>query len=51
MVLRLIAWCLEALLGKPHRIRLYATALRTLSRPAYVGELCRRPRLVPQLPQ
>lgn len=51
MVLRLAAWCVKALLGKPHRVKLYATALRTLLRPGYVGELCRRPRQVPQLPQ
>ena len=51
MVLRLVVWCIKALLGKPHRVKLYATALRTLLRPGYVGELCRRPRQVPTLPQ
>jgi N-acetylglucosaminyl-diphospho-decaprenol L-rhamnosyltransferase len=50
MVLRLVAWCIKALLGKPHRVKLYATALRSLLRPGYVGELCRRPRQVPTLP-
>ncbi len=49
LVLRLVGWCGLALLGRPHRVRLYAAALRALLRPGYVGELCRRPRQVPAI--
>lgn len=48
MVVRLAGWCGLALLGRRHRVRLYAAALRVLLRPGYVGELCRRPRQVPK---
>lgn len=47
MVLRLCAWSAVALTGRRHRVALYARALRTLLRPGYVGELCARPRQVP----
>ncbi|MFY9345856.1 MAG: glycosyltransferase family 2 protein [Planctomycetota bacterium] len=50
MVLRLVAWCLLALLGRPHRVRLYAAGLRALATPSCVARLCARPRQVPRLP-
>lgn len=49
MALRCLAWCLVAAIGRPHRVRLYATALATLARPGYVAQLCRRPRQVPTI--
>jgi GT2 family glycosyltransferase len=49
--LRLCAWLVLGLLGKQSRAPLYRAALRRLLRPGYVGELCRRPREVPTLPQ
>ena len=49
-LLRLLLWCGLALLGRRHRVGLYAAALRTLLRPGQVGELCRRPRELPSLP-
>ncbi len=48
-LLRLMVWGALAIAGKKHRVRLYATALRQLLRPGYVGELCRRPRVLPTL--
>lgn len=49
--LRLCAWLVLGLLGRKSRAPLYRAALRRLLRPGYVGELCRRPREVPPLPQ
>ena len=49
LLLRFVAWCGLALLGRRHRVGLHAAALRVLLRPGYVGELCRRPREVPPL--
>lgn len=46
LLLRFVAWCGLALLGRRHRVGLHAAALRVLLRPGYVGELCRRPREV-----
>ncbi len=48
--LRLVAWCVLALCGRRHRVHLYWRAIVRLVRPGYVGELCRRPREVPNLP-
>lgn len=47
--LRLCAWVVAGLLGKKSRAPLYRAALRQLLRQGYVGELCRRERLVPKL--
>lgn len=42
--LRLLIWCALALAGKGRRAKLYWAATKTLLRPGYVAELCRRPR-------
>lgn len=49
VLLRLLAWCGAALLGRRGRAGLYAAAVRYLARPGLVAELCRRPREVPML--
>lgn len=49
VLLRLLSWSGLALLGRRHRAHLYWPALRMLSRPGLVGELCRRPRQVLRL--
>lgn len=49
--LRLLIWCGLALAGKGRRAGLYWAATKRLAQPGYVGELCRRPRLVPPLPE
>ena len=49
ILLRLGTWGVLALTGRTQRAKLYGRAARMLLRPGYVGELCRRPRLVPQL--
>ncbi len=49
-LLRWTALLLVAPLDRRGRRRLYGGALRLLARPGLVGELCRRPRLVPTVP-
>ena len=49
VLLRLVMWCVLALLGRRHRVKLYAAATVMLARPGLVGELCRRPREIPKL--
>ncbi|MBM4059511.1 MAG: glycosyltransferase [Planctomycetes bacterium] len=49
MLLRWCVWAVAALVGRRDRAGLYAAALRRLARPGCVGELCRRPREVPDL--
>ncbi|MEO6594595.1 MAG: hypothetical protein ABIP94_07565, partial [Planctomycetota bacterium] len=47
---RLVLWAAVAACGRRHRLGLYWASLRRLVRPSYIGELCQRPRKVPQLP-
>ena len=49
VLVRLVPWCLLAMLGRRNRAKLYAAAAVMLVRPGLVGELCRRPREVPRL--
>ncbi len=50
VVLRLCGWLVLAAAGRRNRAALYGRAASMLARPGLVGELCRRPRLVPKLP-